>query len=182
MSFDEAIFQALYAVAGTSPFIDFAAIFFAQYLAYLLIAAFFVLLMRERNWKRRFYHFSLASISIIVSRFLVTELIKILYFRPRPPIAFSIQPLIAAPESSSFPSGHAALFFALGMAVFYVNRAWGLWFLGAALLMGAARIVVGVHYPLDIAVGAAIGILSAFLIQKFLPPAGAFPERRFPAA
>ncbi|MDO8602194.1 MAG: phosphatase PAP2 family protein, partial [bacterium] len=40
-------------------------------------------------------------------------------------------------------------------------------FVGAGL-MGVARVFVGVHYPLDILVGAAIGFIIPFLIKWVL--------------
>ena len=38
-----------------------------------------------------------------------------------------------------------------------------------ALLIGAARIFVGVHWPSNILVGTIIGLVSAFLVKKLLP-------------
>jgi undecaprenyl-diphosphatase len=51
------------------------------------------------------------------------------------------------------------------MAVWYANRKWGIVYLILVALMGVARIYVGVHWPLDILGGAAIGILSAMIIH-----------------
>lgn len=57
----------------------------------------------------------------------------------------------------SFPSDHAALLGALPVALFYWNkplaRAWTV----LAVLLIAARVAVGFHYPSDMVVGAAIG-------------------------
>ncbi|TBV89196.1 phosphatase PAP2 family protein [Lysinibacillus sp. OL1] len=45
---------------------------------------------------------------------------------------------------------------------------WILWIL-LAILVGISRIWVGVHYPLDVMVGALIGITSAIIIYFTLP-------------
>ena len=38
-----------------------------------------------------------------------------------------------------------------------------------ALIMGLARIFVGVHWPSDILGGAVIGLISVIIIRKLLP-------------
>ncbi len=100
---------------------------------------------------------------MIIARFGITSLIRFLYPLPRPFIAYQVNQLI--PEGiNGFPSGHAALFFAMAMAIYFYNKKWGFAFFVAALVMGIARIIAGVHYPLDILAGAAVGILTSYLI------------------
>ncbi|MBI4094332.1 MAG: phosphatase PAP2 family protein, partial [Candidatus Liptonbacteria bacterium] len=48
-------------------------------------------------------------------------------------------------------------------AMWWQNRAWGWWFFALALVNGAARVAAGVHWPLDIAGGAFVGIGGALL-------------------
>ncbi len=179
MQFDIILFQAIHGFAGKSALLDFLGIFFAEFLAYILIAIFLFFLFLERNWKVRFYKFSLAALAIIFSRGIVTEACKAFYLRPRPPEALGIIPLITAPDSASFPSGHAAVFFALAAALFFLRRPWGLWFFGAATLIGIARVFVGVHFPSDILGGAIVGVVSALVAEKILKkplPMRAMPE------
>jgi len=76
----------------------------------------------------------------------------------------------------SFPSGHAAIYFALAVSIILFfrfsedisKRKWGWRFLGAAFLIGVARIFIGFHWPSDILAGAIIGIISAVAIKKIL--------------
>lgn len=63
---------------------------------------------------------------------------------------------------SSFPSDHAALFFALAVGLWLVSRhlgtlalAWGL------IVVSLPRIYFGLHYPSDILAGAALGAMAA---------------------
>jgi undecaprenyl-diphosphatase len=65
---------------------------------------------------------------------------------------------------NSFPSDHATVAFAAAFAVLAFYRR-----LGALLLLGAigvalARVLVGVHYPLDVAASAVIGAASAAIV------------------
>ena len=174
MGFDEFLFQAINGLSHKLTVIDFLAIFFAEYLPYFLIVAFFLWLVFERRWQLKFYKFSLAAIAIIISRGILVEAIRFFYYRPRPELVISIEPLIATPSLSSFPSGHAAVFFALAMAVFFVNRKNGWWFIVLAALVALARVFAGVHWFSDVVAGALLGIISAFFAKRFLPPKSAF--------
>jgi undecaprenyl-diphosphatase len=47
-----------------------------------------------------------------------------------------------------------------------IHKKWGIVFFAGAILMGLARIIAGIHWPVDILVGALIGILSAWFVCK----------------
>jgi undecaprenyl-diphosphatase len=64
---------------------------------------------------------------------------------------------------SSFPSDHAFLFFALAAGMFLVNRKVGyLLYLHSILLIAVPRLIIGIHYPSDLIVGALLGMGSAY--------------------
>jgi undecaprenyl-diphosphatase len=75
---------------------------------------------------------------------------------------------------SSFPSDHAALFFALAAGVWCVWRKGGTaLFLYVAAIICLPRIYLGIHYPTDVLAGAALGLgfaalLSSKLVRSFL--------------
>ena len=72
------------------------------------------------------------------------------------------------PESGySFPSGHAAFYFALSMGVYLYNKKLGAAFFVVSVLMGIARIFAGVHWPADILGGALVGIVTALLVNFY---------------
>ncbi|MCW5659601.1 MAG: phosphatase PAP2 family protein [Burkholderiaceae bacterium] len=85
--------------------------------------------------------------------------------RPRPFVACpGIRACTAALDDFSFPSGHTlhAVAFSIVLAYHYP---WAAWIVGPfALLVAASRMVLGLHYPSDVAVGAAIGVASAVLV------------------
>ncbi len=66
----------------------------------------------------------------------------------------------------AFPSGHTATAFTLvGIIVLHLQKPWqyylGFPLLGLAVLVGLSRIIVGVHWPLDVLAGAGLGWLAA---------------------
>lgn len=164
---DEKIFPFFYAAGHHGAFLDVLAIFFAEYLPYILVAAFLVLVYRQKDMRHRVYLFCEAALAIILSRGLITEIIRYFYHKPRPFSFYGFTPLFN--ESAwSFPSGHAAWFFALATAVWFADRKWGWAYFVLAVLMGAARVYAGVHWPIDIAGGAAVGIASAIFVRWLL--------------
>jgi undecaprenyl-diphosphatase len=85
--------------------------------------------------------------------------------RPRPFVDCpGIRACTRALDDFSFPSGHTlhAVSFAIVLGYHFPFAAW---IAGPfALLVAASRMVLGLHYPSDVAVGAAIGTGSAVLV------------------
>ncbi|EEG77448.1 phosphatase PAP2 family protein [Dethiobacter alkaliphilus] len=84
-----------------------------------------------------------------------------IWCRPRPFVELEIDSLVHHGADGSFPSKHSMSAFAIGMSIWYVNPSVGVWVLALAGLTGLSRVMVGVHYPSDILVGAGIGVLAS---------------------
>ena len=88
--------------------------------------------------------------------------------RPRPFVALGIAPLLPHAADSSFPSDHTLAGVALiGVLAWRVPRIGG-WLLGWALLVGAARVMAGLHYPSDIAGSAVLALALDGLAWRLL--------------
>ena len=86
--------------------------------------------------------------------------------RERPPLRDpDPEPLVALPATSSFPSGHATVGFACAtvLALSVPRLRWPLFALAAVIAL--SRIYVGVHYPLDVLAGAALGVSIGLAVR-----------------
>jgi membrane-associated phospholipid phosphatase len=114
-----------------------------------------------------------ASLAVVTAASLVT-LFKELFDRARPPVADpSVTPIGNVPDSASFPSGHAATAFAAAVAIALVYPRLGRPLLLFAAVVAVSRVYLGMHYVLDVAAGAllgvAVGVAAAYVIRWAAP-------------
>lgn len=170
MALDVKLLYFLNNFAGKSKIFDTLIVFLAAYLQYFLVAIFLLLLYFSAYSRReKFYIFWTTTVSIIIARFGVTELIRFFIHRPRPFITLQIHKLISngwfySDTEWSFPSGHSAFFFAMAMVIYLYNKKWGIGLFIATILMNISRIIVGVHYPSDILGGMIVGIVVGYAV------------------
>ena len=165
MNFDFYIFQKINQFAGKSVCLDSTAIFFARYFEYFLILV--LLLFLAKNLKKYRPMVVQAFVAAILSRFVITNIIRWFFPRPRPFIENHVNLLFNYnPLESSFPSGHAAFYFAVAAIVYSYNKKAGILFYVASFLISISRVFSGIHWPSDILAGALVGIFSGWLIIK----------------
>lgn len=99
--------------------------------------------------------------------------VKQLAARRRPPVGNLARwtPGLGAPATSSFPSGHSASAFAFATGAALELPVAGAPLAGVAALVSYSRFHAGLHYPLDILVGAAIGVGAGLCTRRFWPVA-----------
>lgn len=95
----------------------------------------------------------------------VNQLVAALWFEPRPFVALhGVTVLLAHPADDSFPSDHAVIAGALALGTLLLARRWGIVAVVVALLLAFARVYAGMHYPLDVLAGLAIGAVVALVV------------------
>ncbi|MCT4612668.1 MAG: phosphatase PAP2 family protein [Clostridia bacterium] len=115
--------------------------------------------------KELFLKMTLGLIVITV----IVQSIKIIYKRTRPyeKVEGSVR-IGCKLKTYSFPSGHTSTSFML-MTLLAINFGMpiAILFLSTAVLIGVSRIYLGVHYPVDVIVGAFLGTIVAISINIF---------------
>lgn len=155
------LFATVHGLVGQFVVLDYFAIFFADYIQYLIAGVFLLLLFGPGKQQQNRVMVVMAVIAAFLARYVVKSFILLFVAEPRPFVYWHFIPLItvtSGEEWQSFPSGHAIFFFALAMTVFCFNKTYGIYLFAAAIAMGVARIYTGVHWPMDIICGAVLGM------------------------
>jgi undecaprenyl-diphosphatase len=115
----------------------------------------------------------LMILTILISDQLSSSLIKPLVDRTRPCFSLEgVKLLITIGPGKSFPSSHAVNNFAAATVISYFYKEYKAVLFTIAGLVAFSRVYVGVHYPLDVLAGAAIGMIVGYFIifidKKFI--------------
>ncbi len=170
MSFDLLLFQWIHRFVGISSFADWSAFVVAEYLPFAAGLVVLLLIANEKRWKDRIHSFLVLTFALLLSKGLIVDAIYFFYARPRPFLALGFTPMFFE-SSNSFPSSHATVLIVLAAFAYTLNKKAGYWMFAFAFLNGIARVYAGVHWPLDILGGFAVGLVSFWFALK------AFPER-----
>jgi undecaprenyl-diphosphatase len=82
--------------------------------------------------------------------------------RDRPPLVYpEPRPLVHTPHSGAFPSGHSSVAFACATVIAWASPKLAVPAFVLAAAIAFSRVYVGVHWPLDVLGGAALGVLVA---------------------
>lgn len=165
------IFRSFNSWARFSPLTDDIIIFFSDNFGYLiLVTALFAIFFIKKPTFQQFLGYVLAlSGGAFVARFVVTEIVRTLWWRLRPfEVLTNVHQLISHAGGGSFPSGHAAFYFAVAGGLYFIDKRLGVLMLVGSLLIGVARVASGIHWPSDILGGLAIGMLCGFVAGRII--------------
>jgi len=132
----------------------------------------FILILIVRKYKKQSWIIILSAILVIILTDQTSvHLFKNVFMRYRPSHNIDLHGLVHIVNNYrgglyGFVSSHAANSFGIAVfsALFLKNRWYWLFILLWAMLVSYSRIYLGVHYPLDILCGAALGTSIAFLV------------------
>ncbi len=170
MNFDIALFHLLNNLAGVSPLLDWLVRAIVNDYAVPTLFAFslgaFWFMGQDEEERRRNQRAIFITLLGLVLTNVVIRILQIYYFRPRPFATEEVQLLFYRPSVSSFPSVPVATLFCFVAGLWPANRTVGHGLLALATLFGLARVIAGVHYPLDIVGGALLGAFCTMLVQR----------------
>lgn len=101
-----------------------------------------------------------------VLAYILSYVLKLLFHSPRPFDLFSQVKSLIPETGYAFPSGHATFFMALAVSFYFFHKKAGYVFMAFAVIIGLARIIAGVHFPIDILGGFALGVLVAYSVKN----------------
>ncbi len=88
----------------------------------------------------------------------LSEVLKSIFYTPRPFIGDSVTALFTMHADGAFPSSHTTGLVAMATAVFSEFKALGSILFAGSLLVGICRVLANVHYPRDILGGVILGV------------------------
>lgn len=146
--------------------IDLVTTFTASILIWLMFLGLIILWVIDGRFKKELV---LHAIVASIFAWLASIMLKDIFHSQRPYLVDGAKYLvfwIPKFEMGAFPSTHAAASFALSLTIWFHDRKIGFFYLFSSTLIGIARVLANVHYPIDIIGGAVVGIIAAILIER----------------
>jgi len=132
---------------------------------YILVVLGGYILWRERKGGLVFLFF--VGLTLAITDPLSSRLLKEWVGRIRPcQVLEEVRLLTDCNTSYSFPSSHAVNIFAAAFFLAQMFRRLAPLIFAIAVVVGYSRIYMGIHYPLDVIGGAAIGLLIAWPMRR----------------
>lgn len=158
---DVVVFQWINNITIYWPIVGAFAVFGAVILVWCLVVWYVSVLIKNHD-RRGLIFFIGGGVGLK----LISILLGQIWLRPRPFAAMPVNLLIHKNLfSKSFPSDHAALaFFVAFLLAPYYKRIWWIYVLAAVIAL--SRVMVGVHYPIDIMVGAILGLGMGYTVTR----------------
>jgi len=112
-----------------------------------------------------------AVIAGLFGWFVINPLVARVWSRPRPFEGLGgVREVLLHRPDKSFPSDHATFLFSIGFYFLYAGwKKTGWTVIITGIFVSIARVILGVHYPLDILGGLVIGAVGAWLIFALKP-------------
>src|SRR3954451_12869261 len=128
-----------------------------------------------RKWKPA-ARSALAAAALAV---VVDQIVYAIHDRARPYEAHTISHPWTSKTDPSFPSDHASASLAIAFAVLMFDPIAGAIFLVAAVLIAIGRVLIGAHYPGDVAASLVVAAVAALVAVRVARPVVGFLVRVF---
>lgn len=158
------VFKKINNFAYRWKILDISAILLARYLPYIMIIVLFFYALSKNNY----YIFIYSLLCGMFSRFIINEIIHLLYKESRPAKLEDTKVLIPVPKNYSFPSGHASFFFGVSFFLISYDIKIAIIFIICSFLIGVSRVFCGVHWFRDIVAGIIVGGISSLIVYQII--------------
>lgn len=136
----------------------------------LLVLCILAILVLRHYKKERYLKIAKLCLYALVLSGVIAACLKLAYHSPRPfTVLDHVRQLTVPSEPNSFPSGHTSSSMSVVTVLVWTlreNKALVVLLILFALLIAFSRVYVGMHYPFDVLVGAAVGVVSGVLVLK----------------
>lgn len=139
---------------STNPTIAWSALFVSNILIYVLVLLVVIISFVVRR--------DILNIFLILGTgafaWVASYIIKILSMIPRPFDTLHLTPLFME-SGFSFPSSHVTVISAIAVIAWNIDYRLGITFFVFTILVAVSRMIIGVHYPIDVIGGICLGII-----------------------
>lgn len=136
--------------------------------ASLLMLCILAILIAKYFKKEKYLEIAMLCLYSLLLSAVIAGCLKLAFHSPRPfTVLDNVRQLAVPTEPNSFPSGHTSSTLAVITVLVWKlreNIALAVILILFAFLIGFSRIYVGLHYPLDVLTGAAVGIISGVIV------------------
>lgn len=161
------VFRAINDLGKQYAFLNPIVVFFAEYMMYFLGLGLMIYWF-TRTGRNRMMVIQ-AGLAFVLAE-IIGKIFGRLYSHHQPFAELpDVNQLIEHGIDNSFPSDHTILFFSICVSFWLVRKKEGWLWLVLACCVAVSRIWVGVHYPVDVAAGALLGIITAVLAYWLVP-------------
>ncbi|MCH4201113.1 MAG: phosphatase PAP2 family protein [Clostridium tyrobutyricum] len=163
------LFRIINGLAYKSVFLDKIMMFSSKYIPYIygiIIFTYFIYGVIKNNRKLKYMTISIFILLLI--NFLISYIIGLVYYVPRPFVANKVNLLYPHNVSSSFPSSHALGVMTIALGISNKVKKIGYLLILVSILVGISRVYVGHHYPSDVIAGFIIAFSSNYIYLKLL--------------
>lgn len=161
---DKKLFLTCYQFTKKHPYFEKCILFTGKILPQLVMLLYFIFLFLLIQTKNSFL---VQSIVVPFITLVIITIIRKMVNRKRPFEVFPIVSAISHNKGNSFPSRHTASAFIIAVTILHYHLLWGIFFLVIAFIIGISRVMLGLHFPLDVLAGAVISLIIGYFVFFF---------------
>ena len=165
------LFQLINAAPGLEGWRLFVALAVAEWLIYLVpLAMTFAWLRGDTETRTELLQMLLATLIALG----LAQVVSLLWPQPRPFALHLGTQYLGHSSDPGLPSDHVTVFWTLALASLATRRfaVWGFPLLSMGLLVGWARVYLGVHFPFDIVGALPVALAGAAVVHGLARPRG----------